>query len=130
MAMQPAALALAGLRGLVPRALAGAWGGVARGLHTSQTAMHVQAAEDEAPAAEQQAVAGRWRGELGAVRTDWTVSAQLPRPLLFPAPAPHARCTAGLAGGERRPTAPQAPVRRATGCRRHHRRRPPVAPRL
>lgn len=78
MMAQTAVLALAGLRGSAPRALAGAWAGLARSLHTGQVAMHVQAVEDEAAAASEQpaAAAGASRGarELGAIRTDWTVS--------------------------------------------------------
>ncbi|KAI7844847.1 hypothetical protein COHA_001501 [Chlorella ohadii] len=76
MMAQTAVLALAGLRGSAPRALAGAWAGLARSLHTGQVAMHVQAVEDEAAAASEQpaaaAGASRWARELGAIRTDWT----------------------------------------------------------
>lgn len=83
MMAQSAVLALAGLRGSAPRALAGAWAGLARSLHTGQVVMHVQAVEDEAAAAPEQqtaaaAAAGapRWTQDLGAIRTDWTVSSK------------------------------------------------------
>lgn len=78
MMAQTAVLALTGLRGTAPRALAGAWAGLARTLHTGQAAMHVQAVEDEAAVPQQPAAtagASRWARELGAIRTDWTVSA-------------------------------------------------------
>lgn len=63
-------------RHLLPAALRGApaaaasWAGL-RGLRTSGASAHVQAAQEE-EAAPATGTAGRWRSELGAVRTDWT----------------------------------------------------------